>query len=90
MGGGGGGRDEAGAQQAISTCQRAAEDKMRRDGYNRVEFTSTRMDDQPGRNDWVIGTARAYRGPNFESYAFNCSVNLRNGDVRSVDVRRRD
>jgi hypothetical protein len=84
------GDSEAGANRAISTCQRAAEDRMRRDGYNRVEFTSTRMDDQPGRNDWVIGTARAYRGPNFESYSFSCSVNLRDGDVRSVDVRRRD
>jgi hypothetical protein len=92
IGGGGGYRrdSDAGTQRAIGTCQRAAEDRIRRDGYNRVEFTSTRMDDQPGRNDWVIGTARAYRGPNFESYTFNCSVNLRDGDVRSVDVRRRD
>jgi hypothetical protein len=80
----------AGSDRAIGTCQRAAEDRMRRDGYNRVEFTSTRIDDQPGRNDWVIGTARAYRGPNFESFAFSCRVDLRDGDVRSVDVRRRD
>jgi hypothetical protein len=62
---------------------------MRRDGFRRVEFSSTRMDDNPGRNDWVIGTARAYRGPNFESFEFSCSVNLRSGEVRSVDVRRR-
>ena len=47
------------------------------------------MDDNPGRNDWVIGTANAYRGPNFQSYSVACSVDLRNGNVRNVDVRRR-
>ena len=74
---------------AVDRCRAAAEDRMRRDGYRQVEVTSIHMDDRPGHADWVAGTARAYRGPSFESYDFSCSVDLRSGDVRSVDVRRR-
>jgi hypothetical protein len=85
---GNGGRDP-GAAAAMESCRRAAEARVRRDGYSRVEFTSLRMDDQPGRNDWVVGTARAFRGPNFQTYEVSCSVNLRNGNVRNVDVRPR-
>ena len=89
-GGGGGGRgSDMGAGRAIETCQRAVEERVHRDGFGRVEFTNTRMDDQPGRNDWVVGRVRASRGPNFDTFEFSCSVNLRNGEVRSVDVRRR-
>jgi hypothetical protein len=87
IGGGGGGRGQQ--ERAFENCRRATEDRMRRDGYRRVEFTSMRVDDQRGRNDWVVGTARAYRGQNFDSFEFSCSVNLRDGDVRKVDVRRR-
>jgi hypothetical protein len=88
-GGGWRGGSNAGAERAIEICQRAVEERVRRDGFGRVEFTSTRMDDQPGRNDWVLGTVRGHRGPNFDTFSFSCSVDLRNGDVRSVDVRRR-
>jgi hypothetical protein len=88
-GGGFGGRGGGGANRAFETCQRAVEERVRRDGFGRVEFTGTRTDDQPGRNDWVLGSVRAYRGPNFESFEFSCSVDLRSGEVRSVDVRRR-
>ena len=80
---------DRGANRALDICQRAVEEKVRHDGFGRVEFTGTRMDDQPGRNDWVVGSVRAYRGQNFESFGFSCSVDLRNGNVRSVDVRRR-
>jgi len=82
-------RSNQGANRAFETCQRAVEERVRRDGFGRVEFNNVRMDDQPGRNDWVLGAVRAYRGANFESFQFSCSVNLRDGDVRSVDVRRR-
>jgi hypothetical protein len=75
--------------RAVESCRRAAEDRIRRDGYGRVEFTSIRVDDRPGRNDWVMGTANAYRGQSFQSYEVSCSVDLRSGDVRNVDVRRR-
>jgi len=75
--------------RALETCQAAVEQRIRRDGYRNVDIGSIRMDDQPGRNDWVVGNARAERGPNFASYNFSCSVDLRSGDVRTVNVRRR-
>jgi hypothetical protein len=87
-GGGAPGRGDWNAR-AVESCRRAAEDRIRRDGYGRVEFTSIRVDDQPGRNDWVVGTANAYRGQSFQSYNVSCSVDMRSGDVRNVDIRRR-
>jgi len=86
---GDGERGNPGANRAFEICQRAVEERVRRDGFGRVEFTGVRMDDQPGRNDWVLGSVRAHRGPNFETFGFTCSVDLRTGVVRSVDVRAR-
>ncbi len=60
-----------------------------RDADSRVEVTSIRVDDTPGRSDWVLGTLRVDRGRGFDMYNFSCSVDLRDGDVRSVDVTRR-
>jgi hypothetical protein len=91
MGGGArrGGLGGEASQRALDTCQQAVRTRVERDGYRQVEFQSIRMDDQPGRNDWVIGTVRADRGRGSDSFNFSCSVNLRDGDVRSVDVTRR-
>ena len=84
-----GGPDREAIQRAVDTCQQAVKNRVQRDGYDRIEFQSIRMDDQPGRDDWVIGSVRADRGRGSESFNFSCSVNLRDGDVRSVDVTRR-
>ena len=75
---------DLGAQPAV-----AVEQRVRRDGYDRVNFGSVSVDNRPGRNDWVVGELRALgrRGP--EELRFSCSVDLRSGDVRSVDVTRR-
>jgi len=40
----------------------------------------------PGRNDWVVGNIRASRDRGFDTLNFSCSVDLRDGDVRSVDL----
>src|SRR5262249_38583752 len=79
----------AGSARAFQVCEAAAEDRLRRDGYNRIDFQSTRMDDNPGRRDWVIGNIRAARGRNSDEFTYSCSVDLNSGSVRSVDVRRR-
>jgi hypothetical protein len=70
---------------AIENCQRAVRDRMRRDGYAGVQFDSINADDRPGRNDWIVGTARSGR----ELFNFSCSVNMDSGSVRSVDMNRR-
>ncbi len=80
-------------EQAVNVCQdsvrRQAGDRFR---GRRVEFLNTRIDDNPGRNDWVIGTIDVIRGRDVSEgrYKFSCSVNFDNGQVRSaqIDPRR--
>jgi len=83
-GGPGGPRNDA---LALQNCQRSVESQVRRDGYDRVNFNSVRVDNSPGRNDWVIGEFRAVGRNGPEDLRFSCSVNLRDGDVRSVDIK---
>jgi hypothetical protein len=85
----GGGADRMATQRALDGCQQAVRARMMRDADTGVEITSIRVDNAPGRNDWVIGTLRVDRGRGFDTYNFSCSVDLRDGDVRSVDVTRR-
>jgi hypothetical protein len=91
MGGGyrQGGPDRVSANIALDTCQQAVRSRMRTDNYGRVEFQSIRIDNAPGRDDWVIGAVSGERGRGPESFNFSCSVDLRDGRVRSVDVTRR-
>lgn len=77
------------SNQAIQQCERAVQDRLRRDGYDSVEFESMHTDDRSGRNDVMVGNARASRGNGFDTFEFYCSLDLNYGNVRSVDVRRR-
>jgi hypothetical protein len=81
--------DRAATNVALDACRQAVSTRMQRDNYGQVEFQSIRVDDKPGRDDWVIGTVRADRGRGPDAFNFSCSVDLRNGEVRSVDVTRR-
>jgi hypothetical protein len=75
--------------RAIQGCQSAVMDRMSRDGYRSVDIRSIRMDDGPGRSDYVIGNGFAQRGGRGDSFRFSCTVDPRDGDIRSVDVNRR-
>jgi hypothetical protein len=79
----------AGSYDAISACQRAAEERIQRDGYRNVQFGSLTPDRR--RNGWIAGTASAQRGNNGRGYDFDigCSINPDNGNVRSVQANRR-
>ena len=57
----------------------------------RVEFLNTRIDDNPGRNDWVVGVIDVFRGRDGWDgrYRFSCSVNFDSGQVRSVEIDSR-
>lgn len=81
--------DRAGVRDAVQTCQRAVEERARERGYRDVEIGRINIDDGPGRNDFVIGDLRASRGGNWDRFSFACRVDLRDGDVRSVDLTRR-
>src|SRR5271156_1496464 len=60
-----------------------------RDGYRYLTFDRTTPDNNPGRNDWVIGTVSGQRGYGSTRFSFSCSIDFRSGTVRSVDVRKR-
>jgi hypothetical protein len=79
----------AGRDDAAYACQRAAEQRLEQDGFRNVQFGSLSADDR--RTGRIDGTARAQRGNRGRAYDFDisCSVNLANGDIRSVQVNRR-
>lgn len=81
---------DGGAARAIDSCRRRVQERIASDGYDRPNVTMINVDNRPGRNDWVIGQATALgRGGRQQYFDFSCSVDLGDGDVRSVDVNRR-
>lgn len=72
----------------LDSCRRGVEERLRRDGYDRIDFQSLRVDDRPGRRDSVLGSVRAERRDGAASLEFSCAVNLETGELRSVDIRR--
>jgi hypothetical protein len=74
-------------EEAVRTCQDAvAQQATRRFGGADIHFHGTRIDDRPGRNDWVTGTVDVHRGRQEERFAFSCSVNFDTGRVRSAEI----
>jgi hypothetical protein len=74
---------------AIQSCQRAVEQRIRRDGFSNANFESVKVDNRPGRNDWITGSVRVDGRYGGQWFDFSCSANLDNGSVRVVDVTRR-
>ena len=84
---GGGPRFDSG--MAIRACQDAVRDRAFRDyGYRDVDVRDAAFDTARGR-EWIAGTFEGRRGPGRELFNFSCSVDLRTGQIRSVDVVRR-
>jgi hypothetical protein len=77
-------------EEAVRVCQqevfRQAEQRFH---GNDIHFLQTRTDDNPGREDWVVGRVDVHRGPRGEVYGFSCSVNFDNGRVRTVQLDSR-
>ena len=77
-------------EEAVKVCQEAvgsqAHDRFR--GAT-IVFRTTAIDDNPGRNDWVVGMleVQGRRGPS-DVYRFSCSVNFDTGMVRSAAIDR--
>ena len=85
----GGGGSRFPVERAIRICQEAVAARIEGDGFRDIRFERVVPDNNPGRNDWVVGIARARRGPGSSAFSFDCSVDFSSGRVRSVDVRRR-
>jgi hypothetical protein len=75
--------------RAIRMCQDSVTNRLNRDGYQYVTFERMTPVDNPGRHDWITGTAIGKRGFGTTWFSFSCSVDFGSGRVRSVDVRRR-
>jgi hypothetical protein len=77
-----------GREDTISACQRAAGQRIQRDGYRNVQFGLLNADN---RRDGVTGTATGQRGNDGRTYNFEirCSVNPDNGRIGSLQVNRR-
>jgi hypothetical protein len=76
--------------QAIENCRQAVRQEARsRFGSNNVQFRQINVDDNPGRQDWVVGTLSVRRGRNEDLYPFSCSLNLNNGRVRQAQIESR-
>ena len=76
-----------GTDEAVRVCQQAIVNQAsRRFRNNEIHFQRTSIDDNPGRNDWVIGTVDVHRGPREERYGFSCSVDFGSGRVRSAEL----
>lgn len=76
------------AARAIRVCQEAVVARIEREGYRYVNFESTAPDNNPGRDDWILGGVIGRRGRYDTRFLFACSVDFGTGRVRSVDVRR--
>ena len=81
-------RARMGTEETIRLCQdyvsQQAADRFRTNDFH---FRRINIDDNPGRNDWVIGILDVRRFGREEAYRFSCSVNFDTGRVRSADIQ---
>jgi hypothetical protein len=79
-----------GTDEAVRVCRDGVyEQARRRFGTANIHFLRTRIDDNPGRNDWVIGSIDVHPNRPGQVYNFSCSVNFNNGRVRSLEIDAR-
>jgi hypothetical protein len=76
-------------EQAVQACRDAITDRISRDGYTRVNIRSAQVDNNPGRNDYIVGTAVARGRGSMVDFEFSCAMNINNGRVRSVQLNPR-
>jgi hypothetical protein len=74
--------------RTIRACQDSVTSRLSQDGFAYVTFESTIPHNNPGRSDWITGSATARRGPAVQRFSFSCSADFVTGAIRSVDVRR--
>ncbi|MBZ5583085.1 MAG: hypothetical protein LAQ30_12955 [Acidobacteriia bacterium] len=79
-------RSAEGPDRAMDNCRSAVAGRIEGQGYGGVQFNAARVDQ---RNQRISGRARAQRGGYWESFNYSCAVELRDGDLRSVNVTRR-
>ncbi len=79
-------RSAEGPDRAMDNCRNAVASRIAGQGYGDVQFNGMHIDQDDQR---IVGNAQARRGDDFDSFHFSCRVELRDGDLRSVNVTRR-
>ena len=77
------------ADQAVQTCKDSIQQEAHeRFGNAAINFRQTNIDNNPGRNDWVVGTlaVKTSKWRPSEVYRFSCSVDFSTGRVRSAHI----
>ena len=87
---GGGRRQRFTTEQAVGVCETSIRQQAeRRFRTSNINFGRAALDDNPGRQDWVLGRFDVrYRGRE-ESYSYSCSVNFDSGNVRTAQIGSR-
>lgn len=82
--------DRSAIQQddVLQSCRSAVENNLRDDGYRHVRFDAISLDNRDAQ-DWVTGTATAYRSDGSGDFRFSCRVDPSDGQVRRLDVTHR-
>ena len=79
-----------GVDEAVRVCQESVQSQAaRRFRTNDIHFGRTAIDDNPGRQDWVMGTLDVYLRNREERFHFSCSVDFNTGRVRSAALDER-
>ncbi len=77
-------------EEAVRVCQdsilRTANSRFRR---AELHILQIRVEDDPGRQDWIVGTIDVHRPGRHERFNFSCSVDFNTGRVRSADLDSR-
>ncbi len=78
------------SDEAVRVCQDSVAQQARSRFRNGdVHFGWTRVEDAPGREDWVIGSVDVHRFGRLERYRFSCSVNFDSGRIRTAQLETR-
>jgi hypothetical protein len=83
-----GGAERDTAAYEMQACQQAVSDRLRNDGYGRMDFGNMNVANRHG-NDWVTGTVQTRGGLIPETFEFSCSMSPGSSYVQSTNVRRR-
>jgi len=81
------GNNDSGYDRALNSCMDGVRSQVNRDyGVTNLNFDNVNAGNNAGRRDRITGTARA--GARGDTYSYDCQVNLSNGIVRNLNVRR--
>jgi hypothetical protein len=81
--------NQANVDTAMRTCHDAVNDRLRRQGYDNVQFGNVDFDNNRNRPDYIQGNVRASRRRGGDNFNFSCQVDFASGRLGNVNLDRR-